>query len=246
VKRVRSKYEVFIPTVKWLHSQNRTDNEIAECVGIDARRVADLRKKIGLQRNNPSELPITLSEIQKQLLIGGIIGDMCIFKDKAGVYHRMNLAHSMKQKAYLLFKANLLGDLFYQPTERSWMDSRTKNEYHEIRIQSRTHKLFSDLYAKWYRDGKKVIHDDVWQLNELGLAIIYFDDGYRSSSGFSIAMDDYSAGDIRKLAQVLREKFNLACTVPDLNRSVYIKAESGRLFRDMISPFLTSGMEYKL
>ena len=243
---MRSKYDVFIPVIRWLHSQNRTDKEIAECVGIDSRRVVAIRQKIGLPRNNPSEIPIQLTEVQKQVLIGGIIGDMCIFKDKNGTYHRMNLAHSIKQKHYLIFKAKLLGDLFYPPTERKWVDSRTNNVYHEIRIQSKTHRLFSELYAKWYREGRKVIHDDVWQLNELGLAIVYFDDGWKSSRGYSIAMDDYSPGDIQKFAKVLTEKFDLACTVPDLNRSVYIKAESAERFRELISPFLTSGMEHKI
>ncbi len=241
-----SKYNVFIPSVRWLHSQNKTDTEIAECVGIDLRRVADLRKKIGLQRNNPSEIPITITEVQKQLLIGGIIGDMCIFKDKNGTYHRMNLAHSIKQRQYLLFKAKLLGNLFGEPAERTWVDSRTKKEYHEIRIQSMTHKFFSELYSKWYRDGKKVMHDDVWQINDLGLAIAYFDDGFISSSGYEISLNDYSVKDIEKFARVLREKFDLSCTIPGLNQSVYIKAESAHKLREIIRPFLTSDTEYKL
>lgn len=241
-----SKYEVFIPSVVLLHSQQRTDNEIAECVGIDPRRVNDLRKKMGLSRNNPSELPLIFTEIQYQLLIGGIIGDMCIFKDKQATYHRMNLAHSTRQRSYLLFKANLLGDLFSEPTERSWIDGRTNNEYHEVRIQSRTRKVFSELHSKWYRGGKKIMHDDVWRIDELGLAVAYFDDGFRSSNGYSIALNDYSLQDIQKFAKVLSEKFNLACTVPNMHTSVYIKAESAERFRKMITPMLTNGMEYKL
>lgn len=241
-----SKYNVFIPVVRWLHSQNKTDAEIAECVGIDPRRVVDIRKKIGLPRNNPSEVPIEVSEIQKQVLIGGIIGDMCIFKDKNGVYHRMNLAHSIRQRHYLMFKARLLGNLFYPPTERKWIDPRTNKEYHEIRIQSITHKLFSELYNKWYSDRKKVMHDDVWELDDLGLAIVYFDDGFKTNHGYEISLDDYTPEDIQKFANLLSEKFGLSCTVPGLNRSVYIKAESAERFRQIISPYLTSDTEYKL
>jgi len=229
-----------------LHSQNKTDGEIAECVGIDHRRVADIRKKIGLPGNHSSEKPITLTDIQKQLLIGGIIGDMCIFKDKAAKYHRMNLAHSIKQKSYLLFKANLLGALFSEPYERKWIDQRTKNEYREIRIQSITHRLFTDLYNKWYKNGRKIMHDDVWSLDDLGLAITYFDDGFISSRGYEISLQDYATDDIYKFADVLREKFGLSCTVPGLTQSVYIKAESAERFREILRPFLTKDTEYKL
>lgn len=243
---VASKYDIYIPSVKWLHSQKKTDQEIATCVGIDSRRVADIRKKIGVKRNNPSECPISLNGTQKQMIIGGIVGDMCIFKDKRSDYHRMNVAHSIKQKQYLLYKSHLLGDLFSEPKERKWIDSRTKNEYHEIRIQSRTHKIFSDLYRKWYRNGKKVIHDDIWDLDNLGLAIIYFDDGWKTKHTYEISLEDYTKQDIDILADVLQTKFNLDCTVPARERSLYIKTKSAESFREIIKPFITKDTEYKL
>lgn len=236
----------FIPSVKWLHKQYKTDTEIAQYIGIDSRRVGDIRNRIGLKRNDPSERPVIITEVQKQMLIGGIVGDMCIFKDKKAIYHRMNLAHSLKQEQYLLLKRSLLGDLFSDPVRNSWVDKRTEKEYHEIRIQSQTHKIFTDLYNKWYEDGKKVIHDDIWDLSDLGLAIIYFDDGCKTRHGYEIYLNDYSKKDIEKLADVMTRKFDLKCTTPKLGNTVYVKAESKERFKRILKPYITRDTEYKL
>lgn len=241
-----SKYDFYIPSVKWLHEQQKTDSEIARHIGIDSRRVGDIRNRIGLKRNDPSERPIILTEEQKQVLIGGIVGDMCIFKDEKSTYHRMNLAHSSKQEEYLLLKKSLLGDLFGEPTKRSWIDKRTKNEYHEIRIQSKTHKLFTSLYNKWYKNGRKVMHDDIWKIDSLGLAIIYFDDGCKTDYGYEIYLNDYSKKDIKKLADVIMRKFDLKCTIPKRGDTIYIQAECRDQFKQLLRPYITRDTEYKL
>src|SRR5699024_11709148 len=106
---------------------------------------------------------------------GGLVRDLCIFKDKKSIYHRFSFAHSTKQKSYFLLKYNLLKRFLSKPTERSWHDKRTNNVYEEIKTQSFTHKLFSELYEKWYVEGRKIIHDDIWNLDETGLGTIYFD-----------------------------------------------------------------------
>src|SRR5699024_11312880 len=102
----------------------------------------------------------------------------------------------------------------------------SNNVYEEIKAQSFTHKLFSELYEKWYVEGRKIIHDDIWNLDEIGLATIYFDDGYVEGYGHGISLDSYTKEDIYKLYQVLTEKFDLKCTTPKHGRSIYIKSES--------------------
>ena len=241
-----SKYDVYIPTIKMLYKQNATDKEISKCIGIDSRRISEIRKRIGLKAIRKSEIPLRPNEIEEQLLIGGLVGDMCIFKDERSDYHRMNLAHSTKQSNYLLLKYHLLKRFFNEPTKRSWFDKRTEKEYHEIRIQSKTNIYFSEIYRKWYKNGSKVIHDDIWKINNLGLATIFFDDGYKEGSGYGIALDSYSEEDIKKLKSVFREKFDLSCTAPKRGRSIYIKKESADHFKELIKPLLVKGMEYKL
>ena len=99
-----SKYSVYKEDVKRLHAQTKSDKEISEILNIDARRVSDLRKKLGLKTFEKWEHigELVPTKEQEQALIGGLIGDMCIFKDKNAVNHRMNLAHSTKQEEYFL------------------------------------------------------------------------------------------------------------------------------------------------
>src|SRR5699024_5337352 len=109
-----------------------------------------------------------------------------------------------------------------------------------------TNIYFSEIYRKWYKNGSKVIHDDIWKINNLGLATIFFDDGYKEGSGYGIALDSYSEEDIKKLKSVFREKFDLSCTAPKRGRSIYIKKESADHFKELIKQMLVKGMEYKL
>ena len=241
-----SKYDIYAPVVNLLNSQHKTDKEIERIIGVDSRRISDIRKRNNIIRVYPSETPLKFTNLEYQLLIGGLVGDLCIFKDKKSIYHRFSFAHSTKQKSYFLLKYNLLKRFLSKPTERSWHDKRTNNVYEEIKTQSFTHKLFSELYEKWYVEGRKIIHDDIWNLDEIGLATIYFDDGYVEGYGHGISLDSYTKEDIYKLYQVLTEKFDLKCTTPKHGRSIYIKSESAEKFKKLVQPLVTKNTKYKI
>src|SRR5699024_6584148 len=103
-----SKYDIYAPVVNLLNSQHKTDKEIERIIGVDSRRISDIRKRNNIIRVYPSETPLKFTNLEYQLLIGGLVGDLCIFKDKKSIYHRFSFAHSTKQKSYFLLKYNLL------------------------------------------------------------------------------------------------------------------------------------------
>lgn len=249
-----SKYSVYKEDVKRLHAQTKSDKEISEILNIDARRVSDLRKKLGLKTFEKWEHigELVPTKEQEQALIGGLIGDMCIFKDKNAVNYRMNLAHSTKQEEYFWYKYKILKPLLFQePKKREWIDKRTNNEYKEIKTQSLTHKFFSDLYDKWYFAGKKIMPDDIYKMEALGLAIWYLDDGCKGNDHnryfrYTFATSSYDLSDVKRLMDMLDTNFGIKTSYQRSRNNILVIKESHEHFIETIKPYVVSTMTYKL
>lgn len=186
-----------------------------------------------------------LTELEKEVLIGTVIGDGCLFKATPNSQYRMNLAHSLKQKEYFMKKYEILKRVVScQPKERTWTDKRTNNEYSEIRFQTRVDPLFTDLSSIWYEDKKIIPYDELMNFGETTLAVKYFDDGwFKQSCTFS--MCDYTLQDIDAFRAWLKDKFNIETTMHK-RKNVYVLSKSREEFINLVKPFATSDVLYKL
>ena len=76
------------------------------------------------------------------------------------------------------------------------------------------------------------------------------DDGGWTKYGVRIATNDFELKEVEFLIKVLKNKFNLDCTIQylkDINRySIYIKSSSILTLRECIVPYLHSSMLYKV
>lgn len=228
--------------IKRLTELGWSTRDIEKVVGIGRTKTSKIIKE-----NNFEKSKITMSQRQHEILIGTIIGDGSIFKS-GGVNYRMNLAHSLKQKRYFLFKYQELKDIVKsEPKERAWKDTRTEKVYSEIRFQSKVNKVFSDLHEIWYKDGKKIINlDELMKCGEITLAIKYFDDGYKNSNGnYEIAMHDYDKDSIENLRKWMLEKFGIETTNQKDTR-VYVLAKSKSTMKKIISQIDLDELHYKI
>lgn len=189
----------------------------------------------------------SLTHEQEQVLIGTIIGDGCIFKCKKARFHRLNLAHSIKQEQYFMMKFNILAPIVKTlPKKRSWIDARTNNEYHEIRLQSLTDKMFSNLYAHWYSGGKKILNlENLQKIDALGLAVIFFDDGYYLRGGGYLSMNNFDNKSIENFQSFLLSNFGLETKIHK-GGSLYFKRKVFPKLKSIIKPFATPDVLYKL
>ena len=245
-----SKYKKYDQDILMYHSQGLNNKEIGLKINLDSRRVSDRlvkNNKNSLYTNKNKELSIN-GNYQKQILLGTVIGDGCLFKAKANINYRMNLAHSLKQEIYFNMKYNVLKDLVNsEPKKRSWIDKRTLKTYSEIKLQSLTNPLFTKLYHIWYKDGKKIIpKKEIFELDELGLAIKYFDDGHaRVDKNYNISMYDYDKVSIENFRYFLLKKFNIETSLQSRN-NIYIGKQSRDKFKSIIKKYATSDVLYKL
>ena len=83
------------------------------------------------------------------------------------------------------------------------------------------------IHKMFYKKGKKYIHPEIENyLTPLALAIWIMDDGGWTKYGVRIATNDFKLTEVEFLIKVLKNKFNLDCTIQylkDIDRySIYV------------------------
>lgn len=120
-----------------------------------------------------------LSAIQKDILVGTILGDA--YLQKTGEKNaRLRLEHGADQKEYLFWKVTNLQQFFQgKPKYLERVHPITKRRYRYWRHQSQSTPYFGKLQKIFYQNGKKIIPEKIIRLlTPLSLAVWYMDDGY--------------------------------------------------------------------
>lgn len=195
-----------------------------------------------------------ISDIQKDVLIGTILGDCCIriqYNYPYGI-----LEHSEKQKDYLEYKYNILKNLSSNiscrtrnPTDKSLI--RTTCSSCQFRIRTNSNLLY--FYNLFYEKNKKIIKDELLSLiNERVLAIWYMDDGWlnfsKNKNTCGIATLCFSKKDNEKLCAYLTNRYNVEFSVTRRKESYYLtirKQNDVEKFINIVSEYIPNCMKYK-
>ncbi len=197
-------------------------------------------------------LPSYLSEQQRQLVLGGLMGDGSISTKPvhgAGVTmkSRFRFGHGPKQDSYATWKADLLEGV---PLS---MSSHSKGG---LMVETTPLVELDELREAVYVGGKKVFSwDYLKELTPFALAIWYMDDG-----SFALRRNDGSAGrsDIvveameassrRRLVSLLRDSFGLSVKLQQrAGKAVFVFDRDGtEALHALIAPYVPECMDYKL
>lgn len=163
---------------KTVYTPKRVDSQFCspQCKGgarwsrkLETRSVTKSYRQATTLRLQP------LSDVQRQLVLGSILGDGSLGKNTGGCYLRF--CHGDPQLEYLLWKQSILGPLAPAP-HRSYQKlflGKMNTQHH---IHTITHPEFTELRALVYRDGEKhVSHELLSGIDALGFAVWYMDDG---------------------------------------------------------------------
>lgn len=228
--------------IRVLTEKGKTGREIASILGIGKSTVQAIINKQGYVKNKWD-----LTAEQEEMLYATVIGDGCLFKNTPTSNARMNLAHSLKQKEYFMYKYNVLKPIIRsKPVERTWLDKRTNKYYSEIRFQSRVHEKFTELWLEVYKDGKRIITKEALKdKGELVLAIKYFDDGFKSRNAHRIAMSSYDDESRENFRDWMKEKFDIKSTIYKTG-VLYIPTSENPKFCKILMKYATNDMYYKI
>jgi recombination protein RecA len=199
-------------------------------------------------------VPHHLSDLQWEVLLGGLMGDGALSTTRSGHGARYRLAHGPRQHAYGDWKASMFTNIGFS---RSLRDSDGA-VFHDVSPLPELAELRRAVYA----DGKKVFSEDyLKRLTPLAIAIWYMDDGCftlrakgvqartREGSGRSdVCVEAMEPGTRNRLATYLTDTWGIRPKI--ISRAgkatfVFPKDETAKLHA-LIAPFVHPSMEYKL
>jgi len=186
----------------------------------------------------------SLTPLMKSVIIGSLLGDghLRIVKGRKNAF--LEVHHSWKQKKYIEWKFKILKNICKRGIKRSKDGKRYK-------FFTCQHKWLTVLYFKFYRKGKKQVNKEILlkNLDELGLAVWYMDDGSKCrDTDIYLNTQYFSLKDQLKLLEVLRKKFKIEARVNKDKHyfRIRILKRSVPVFFKLIRKWIIPSMRYKV
>lgn len=188
---------------------------------------------------------LKLSKLQKQVLIGVILGDAHLeTQTKRKTYH-VKFCQSDLHKDYLFHLYELFsscsGTVPHETTKKTWAFSTRSS----VSFRFYGQYFFNDK-------GKKVIPRNIGKfLTPIVLAYWFMDDGSitsKQSKGVIFNTHAYVREEVEFLISVLQQKFNLIATLRKQKDGyqIYISGYSYENFVSLVEVHLHESMKYKL
>lgn len=206
-----------------------------------------------------------LTQIQKDLIIGTILGDGNMQTYSKGKTWRYIALQSGGQKEYIFHKYEVLGSLCgTKPKESSYLDKRTNKVYTRYSFNTLTNpslRFFGNLFykldnttGKWI---KRIPVNIGLFLTPRTLAYMYMDDGSLKWKDDSVCTrlctDNFNLIEVKRIQKVLLNKYNINTTLSKVNlknkkgyRIEISCIKDGLTFHDLIKPYMHETMVYKI
>ena len=200
-------------------------------------------------------VPHYLSDMQWQVVLGGLMGDGALSPTHSGNGARFRWGHGAKQAEYGDWKASLFANITV---------SRHVNAKGAVFFDCQPLPELAELREAVYVAGQKVLsHDYLKQLTPLSLAIWYMDDaGFQNrskglqartadgSGRIEICVEAMSADTQVRLRDYLADTWGIQATLTRRGARqkavlVFAKDETAKL-QALIAPFVHPSMQYKL
>lgn len=175
---------------------------------------------------------LELNELQRNILIGSMLGDGHI--DKREEQPMFIEYHAINQKDYIFWKYYILKNLcnkepvFKDSYYRVFPNGKEYKCQEGYRLSTRIQFCLKEI-----RDMTK--RELISKLNNLSLCVFILDDACRDTTRWSLCLADIELEDREYFVKIMKDRFNLNCTISNHdNRYVNFKAESTRKIDRMI------------
>lgn len=185
----------------------------------------------------------SLTQLQKDVIIGSILGDGYLRQLKGRKNAFLEINHSIKQKEYADWKYLILKNICKSnPKVRNSNGGRIA-----CRFYTKQHPKLTELYNFFYENRKKIIPDN-FVLNPSILAIWFMDDGSKCRiSDVYLNTQQFNLKDHNKLINALKELGLIVKLNKDKEyyRLRFLKSSLFKL-KALINDNVISSMKYKI
>jgi recombination protein RecA len=204
-----------------------------------------ISREVGYNRH------MALNQIQKEILIGVLLGDGYI-EPKDSIYYRLQFKQADRKRDYISWLYGHFSELVRtSPKQRSdtlqwYFSTRSLSDLIEWR------ELF-------YKERRKTVPENISELliSPISLAVWYMDDGsmnYREKShySFTLSTDAFTIEEVEMLRKALLDNFGIRSSIqtPSSRGKKYTKLYIGKdgreLFLKTITPHILPCFAYKM
>lgn len=191
-----------------------------------------------------------LTERQKAIIIGAILGDSSLEKEWKNP--RLRFAHSIIQKEYLLWKYQELQDISGDPVlikQKHWKNGKI---YESWRFSTHALPELMHYWNLFCSDRSKKIPRSITDIlvHPLSLAVWLMDDGYKRNdcNAFRLNTDAFSFTEQQLLQSALENNFGIQTKLHKKGKywNIYIPETSAFKFADLIGKYIIPSMKYKI
>lgn len=200
-----------------------------------------------------SNLPTLLTDIQKSVIEGSLLGDGYIEKAKFGNC-RFGKVQKLASLEYVQYVYDVMKPYSTSLSERVRENKIRNNSLNKflksVTIRTVNHPIFTGLRNKWYPNDIKVVPEDIC-LTPLALAIWFCDDGsnHKNKKEAIIHTQSFTENEIEMLIEKLLKSYNIKCKINYDGiklPTIRIGAQSYEDFINIIKPHvLFECMKYK-
>ena len=182
---------------------------------------------------------LSVSERQKEILIGCILGDAYI-----APMGKIQIEQSEKQREYMKWKYKELNSLCYPRGPRVLIHrlKTTNKEYFSIFFHLRQ---YFRLWRNIFYDGKQKIFPKGMILTPLSLAVWYMDDGCWTGKKCVISIESFKGESCKNVQELFLKQWNIETTIGK-NGKLTVRKNSHKIFYNLITPYILSSMMYKI
>lgn len=236
--------------VKKLYDEGKSYEEISKILGFSTSSIGRCyRKNFGILKDRSRNVRqnIQLTQAQKEILFGGLLGDFCLVKHVKN--YRGSVAHSIKQENYAKFLHSKLNSIV---GKFRYTKVKANNKiYDECQFTLRPNLQLESFYNSFYNDfnGKKDVPYDLSLLTPLAIAIWFMDDGFLINNGHSQTLGfstcSFSLEGLIRLQNYLKTKYDID-TIIRRNFYLVVRQKDAQKLASLIRPYIIKEMYYKL
>lgn len=206
------------------------------------------------RKTNPEKFSVSLSNVQKDILIGTLLGDACIERSKPNHNSRLRFDQTFPNHAFYLTS---LYTHFKDLTSKCpsvtirQPDKRTGKVYSTISFKTLSFPCLNTFQELFYKDNKKIIPNNIGELlTARALAYWIMDDGGKGSNGVMVLHTrSYTLTEVKLLQQVLLNNFNLTSRLSEKTPGqwvIILPVKQLTPLKDIVAPYMNVSMLYKL
>lgn len=184
-----------------------------------------------------TQIDIKMSQDQKQIILGSMLGDMTVSQRNKNT--TKIILQNSQQEEYLKWKLSSLDNLEFNKTKYNVKDKTF------VKYSSKPTKEINILTNK-YKNQADIVRD----IDELGLAVWYMDDGHFDTSGYhsrsSICVKSIKECEAKDIVDILNSKFGFRSSYSETQRAIIFKAKDTIELNKIIYKYVPKSMRYKL